>query len=595
MSARPNFAARALLIATLGVAASAASPTQSLPADAKPHPPSTLRIGLWTLWHDKQVSIAANPAATFRLCETCPASTLAHPIQIRASGNELVLPSKRLAGSVWLSGSLTLAAHGESLALRNPIRITAHNGELLLTVTLPVESYVERVVASEGDPADSPESLKALAIVVRSFALHQPHGHADYDLCDSTHCQLLHWPSHAFQTNPAAHAATLSTSGETLWFHGRRAQAWFHQNCGGRTASPQEVWPAKSRDSSSGSGPMFWLISRIDPYCTANGAREWSTNLSKADLTAALAAAGLARPGWNALSVSRRGESGRAVTLLVDSSPISAEDFRVAVGRSLGWGKILSTWFEISRQGDQFAFHGRGSGHGVGLCQAGAAVMSAQGRDATAILAQYFPGAEAADETTGRAWQSFQANGLVLQTLDPADAAFLPSLAQALNDAQSRSGIHATQTVTVRAFRSTPSFRDATLAPGWVAAFTEGNWIATQPLPALAARKLLVPTLRHEFLHALVESQSESDTPLWLREGLVEVWNGDARALAPPPSLKVDGIDSALTRAATESESEAAHRAAAWFAARLIDRYGRSQVLAWLRTAVPQSALATLK
>jgi stage II sporulation protein D len=547
------------------------------------------------LWHDKQVSIAPNPAATFRLCETCPASTLAHPIQIRASGNELVLPSKRLAGSVWLSGSLTLAAHGESLALRNPIRITAHNGELLLTVTLPVESYVERVVASEGDPADSPESLKALAIVVRSFALHQPHGHADYDLCDSTHCQLLHWPSHAFQTNPAAHAATLSTSGETLWFHGRRAQAWFHQNCGGRTASPQEVWPAKSRDSSSGSGPMFWLISRIDPYCTANGAREWSTNLSKADLTAALAAAGLARPGWNALSVSRRGESGRAVTLLVDSSPISAEDFRVAVGRSLGWGKILSTWFEISRQGDQFAFHGRGSGHGVGLCQAGAAVMSAQGRDATAILAQYFPGAEAADETTGRAWQSFQANGLVLQTLDPADAAFLPSLAQALNDAQSRSGIHATQTVTVRAFRSTPSFRDATLAPGWVAAFTEGNWIATQPLPALAARKLLVPTLRHEFLHALVESQSESDTPLWLREGLVEVWNGDARALAPPPSLKVDGIDSALTRAATESESEAAHRAAAWFAARLIDRYGRSQVLAWLRTAVPQSALATLK
>jgi stage II sporulation protein D len=595
MSARPNFAARALLIATLGVAASAASPTQSLPADAKPHPPSTLRIGLWTLWHDKQVSIAANPAATFRLCETCPASTLAHPIQIRASGNELVLPSKRLAGSVWLSGSLTLAAHGESLALRNPIRITAHNGELLLTVTLPVESYVERVVASEGDPADSPESLKALAIVVRSFALHQPHGHADYDLCDSTHCQLLHWPSHAFQTNPAAHAATLSTSGETLWFHGRRAQAWFHQNCGGRTASPQEVWPAKSRDSSSGSGPMPWLISRIDPYCTANGAREWSTNLSKADLTAALAAAGLARPGWNALSVSRRGESGRAVTLLVDSSPISAEDFRVAVGRSLGWGKILSTWFEISRQGDQFAFHGRGSGHGVGLCQAGAAVMSAQGRDATAILAQYFPGAEAADETTGRAWQTLLAQGFQLQTLDSTNSEYLPPLSQAIAQAESRSGLQPGAPITVRAYRSTSAFRDATLAPGWVAAFTEGNWIATQPLPTLAARKILVPTLRHEFLHALVESQASPKAPLWLREGLVEVWNGDAKPTAPPPSLKLDQVDSALTRAATESESDAAHCAAGWFAARLIDHYGRSQVLAWLRTAVPQSTLVALK
>ena len=591
MSVRPNLAACALLIATLGVAASAASPTQSLPAHANAHPPSTLRIGLWTLWHDKQVSIAPNPAAAFRLCETCPASALDHPIQIRASANQLVLPPNRFTGSVWLSGPLTLAAHGESLALHNPIRITARNGELVLSVILPVETYVERVVSSESSPADSLESLKALAIVVRSFALHQPHGHADYDLCDSTHCQLLHWPSHASQTNPAAHAATLSSAGETLWFHSQRAQAWFHQNCGGRTASPQEVWPSKSPDPA----PLPWLISHADPYCTPNGAREWSADLSKSDLTAALAAAGLVRPGWNALTVARRGESGRAVTLLVDSSPISAEDFRLAIGRSLGWGQILSTWFEVSRQGDRFLFHGRGSGHGVGLCQAGAAAMSAQGRNATAILAQYFPGAEAADETTGRAWQSFQANGLVLQTLDPADAAFLPDLARALYDAKSRSGIHATQTVTVRAFRSTPSFRDATLAPGWVAAFAEGNWIATQSLPTLAARKILVPTLRHEFLHALVESQAAPDTPLWLREGLVEVWNGDARALAPPPSLKVDLIDSALTRAATESESEAVHRAAAWFAARLIDRYGRSQVLAWLRTAVPRSALATLK
>ena len=155
MSVRPNLAACALLIATLGVAASAASPTQSLPAHTNAHPPSTLRIGLWTLWHDKQVSIAPNPAAAFRLCETCPASALDHPIQIRASANQLVLPPNRFTGSVWLSGPLTLAAHGESLALHNPIRITARNGELVLSVILPVETYVERVVSSESGPADS--------------------------------------------------------------------------------------------------------------------------------------------------------------------------------------------------------------------------------------------------------------------------------------------------------------------------------------------------------------------------------------------------------------------------------------------------------
>ena len=590
MSACSNAAVRLFLVAMLAGAASAVASTEPLTAPVNPPPPSTLRIGLWTLWHDKQVTIAPNPSATFRLCETCTASPLAGQMQIRAAANQLVLPSNRLSGSVWFSGHLTLAAHDESLAVNNFIRISARNGELVLAVTLPVEAYVERVVASESGPADSPESLKALAIVVRSFALHQPHGHGDYDLCDSTHCQLLRWAGHSGERvgSGAAHAATLSTAGETLWFRGQRAQAWFHQNCGGRTASPQEVWPSKS----PGSRPMPWLSSHIDPYCTANGAREWSANLSKSDLTAALGAAGLARPGWNVLTVSRRGESGRAVTLLADSIPISADDFRLAVGRSLGWGQILSTWFEVSRQGDRFVFHGRGSGHGVGLCQAGAAAMSAQGRNATAILAQYFPGAEAADETTGRAWQSFRTNGIVLETLDPADAAFLPELSAALSDAQNRSGTQATHPINVRAFRSTPAFRDATLAPGWVAAFTEGDWIATQPLATLAARKMLDATLRHEFLHALVESHAAPTSPLWLREGLVEAFDDRTIPTGPTPTLKLEEVDRALSHASTEAESQAAHRAAEWYAWRLLVRYRREQVLQWLRSGLPANALA---
>src|SRR5208282_777801 len=128
---------------------------------------------------------------------------------IRASGKRIALPGGREADSVSFSGSVTLSAHSETLTLRNPIRIAARNGELVFAVTLPVESYVERIVASESGAADSLESLKALAIVVRSFALHQSHGHADYDLCDSTHCQLLHWAGNSSR-QAAAHAATLA-------------------------------------------------------------------------------------------------------------------------------------------------------------------------------------------------------------------------------------------------------------------------------------------------------------------------------------------------------------------------------------------------
>jgi stage II sporulation protein D len=587
----PRKAVGLALLTVLGaaVAQPPAEPSSSLPA--------TLRIGLWTLWHDKEITVSPTQegSATLRICESCAASPLAQPTKIRAIEAGLALSDKHETGAVWLTGRVTLTAHGETLTFRNPLRISARSGELIFAVTLPVETYVERVVASESGPADGPESLKALAIVVRTFALHQAHGHADYDLCDSTHCQLLHWGGKP-EREASAHAATLATAGETLWFRGHRAQAWFHQNCGGRTASPQEVWPAttaQGRDLAR--KPMPWLTSRIDPYCTANGAREWSAEISVSDLTTALARAGLARPGWSKLTVAQRGESGRAVTLAVDSVEISAEDFRLAVGRALGWSKILSTWFEVSRQGDHFLFHGRGSGHGVGLCQAGAAVMSAQGRDSGQILAQYFPGAIAADESTGQSWMSLRGQGFVLETLNPADSADLAQLNHALADAEARSGLQPAQPITVRAFPSTGAFRDATLAPGWVAAFTEGNWIAAQPLSTLAARKLIAPVLRHEFLHALIEAQAAPATPLWFREGLVEALDSESKREVPPPALKLEQIDHELARADTEPQSQAAHRTAASYAARLLTRFGREQVMVWLRTSLPASALASLR
>jgi stage II sporulation protein D len=556
-----------------------------------PHGGATLRVGLWTLWHDSEITVSPTPesAVTLRVCEGCEAVEITRAIQVRAAGGRVDLSGRGQAASVSIAGSVTLIAHGETLMLRNPLRISARNGELVLAATLPVETYVERVVASESGSADSGESLKALAIVVRSFALHQAHGHADYDLCDSTHCQLLHWGG-SQERMAAAHAATLATAGETLWFHGQRAEAWFHQNCGGRTASPEEVWPGKAPRR-----PMPWLASRADPYCTASGAREWSANLSLSDLTAALAAAGLARPGWKTLTVARRGESGRAVTLTIGSIEVSTEDFRLAVGRALGWNKILSNWFEVSRQGDNFLFHGRGSGHGVGLCQAGAAAMSADGRGCTEILAQYFPGAIAADEGIGLAWQTLHGQRFVLETLDSADASYLSQLSQVWGDAEARSGLQAAGVITVRAFHSTPAFRDATLAPGWVAAFAEGNWIATQPLSTLASRKLLVSVLRHEFLHALVEGQAAPNTPLWIREGLVEVWSGELKPVGSAPTVKLDQIDHALGHAATEAQSEAAHRAAGFYAKQLLGRYGRGQLLAWLRSGMPSTVLTCVR
>ncbi|HEV2447124.1 MAG TPA: SpoIID/LytB domain-containing protein [Candidatus Sulfopaludibacter sp.] len=544
---------------------------------------------MWTLWHDREVVVTPTAATIIQTCERCAKHTLLQPATIRA-GDRLGVTlepgsQSEPTGTIRFSGGVTLRAHSESATVVDPVEITGRAGALIIKVTLPVERYVEQVVASESGPADSLESLKALAIVVRSYALHEAHGHSDYDLCDSTHCQLLHW--HDNRRSPAAHRATLETSGETLWFRGRRALAYFAKDCGGRTASASEVWPRLQ--------PAPYLPSRPDPYCSRNSAA-WATELTRSELAAALTKYGLAAPGWQHLSVDRRGDSGRVLALRVNERVIGAEDFRIAVGESLGWSKIPSTWFEVSPQGDRFLFHGRGTGHGVGLCQQGASVMASQGHSAPEILAQFFPGADVADEAKGRTWQVFSRAGFTLETLNVEGAAFLPEIARARAEASQRSGLNGAASFTVRAFASTQAFRDATLAPGWTAAFTEGDWIASQPLATLASRRLLVPTIRHEFIHALVEQEAGQHAPLWLREGLAELWSSDPDAQTAlhrrAPTTSIDAIDAVMMHAATEGQSSTAHRDAGIYAARLLDGYGRAQVLDWLRSGVPAGALA---
>jgi len=590
---RSRYLLSLLVAAVLFASAARRSPIAGASAGSAKAPVAraTLRVGMWTLWRDREVVVAPggrDGKIVLRTCAQCAAFSVTGSIDIRADGNALWIverDKKTTAPGIWIEGTNRLTAHRESVLLPYAASITARGGVLAIAVTMPVESYVERVVASESGPADSAESLKALATVVRTFALHEAHGHADFDVCDSTHCQLLHW-SDIGNRRKTAHVATLATAGETLWFHGGRALAYFHKDCGGRTASPTEIWPKASATP--------YLPSQPDRFCSASGSKEWASELTLNEISAALARAGLAKPGWLQLAIEKRGESGRAVTLRLDSNTISAEAFVLAVGESLGWSKIPSTWFEVSRQGDRFLFHGRGWGHGVGLCQKGAATMAAAGRTREQILAQYFPGAQTADEATGRAWKRFAGDGFTLESLDAADAAYLTELNLARHEATERSGLHGVAQITIRAFASTEAFRDATLAPGWVAAFTEGNWIATQPLHTLAARRLLSDTLRHEFLHALIEAEAGPNTPLWLREGLVETWSEpDAKAKAGP-ALKIDAVDQALVHATTEAESEAAHRAAGAVAALLLKRYGRAQVLAWLHSGLPSDAVAFL-
>jgi SpoIID/LytB domain protein len=90
-----------------------------------------------------------------------------------------------------------------------------------------------------------------------------------------------------------------------------------------------------------------------------------------------------------------RGRSGRIVRLRIDGekgSFIIGKELEIR--RALSPSHLYSSAFVVSRKNDRFILHGAGWGHGVGLCQIGAAVMANEGKPYLEILKHYYPGTE---------------------------------------------------------------------------------------------------------------------------------------------------------------------------------------------------------
>jgi stage II sporulation protein D len=247
--------------------------------------------------------------------------------------------------------------------------------------TVPLETYVARVVAGEALPGSQPAALEALAIAVRTYALANRGRHrADgFDVCDETPCQVVR------AATPATERAARATAARVLMRGGLVASIFYSASCGGRTEIPSDVWP--------GAEDPPYLPSADDEAC--EGAPAWEAALSAADLLRALRAAGFRGERLRELRIVSRNRSGRVARLKVDGltpGEISAQDLRMAVGRTLGWQHIKSTVFDVRRQSATYRFSGHGSGHGVGLCVIGSAKLAARGASAASILQKYSPG-----------------------------------------------------------------------------------------------------------------------------------------------------------------------------------------------------------
>lgn len=262
--------------------------------------------------------------------------------------------------------------------------------------------------------------------------------------------------------------------------------------------------------------------------------------------------------------------------------PVTATDFRLAIGRTLGWDKVRSDLYEAQDLGDTVSFRGRGQGHGVGLCQTGADVMGQAGHSYREILAYYYPGSSIGLNAQGLSWETLSGESLDLITTSRADAAvLLPAAEGALNFATHRTGWSISARPQVKVYPSISVYRNATGEPGWVAASTQGRTVRLQPISILRRTDSLDSILRHEFLHMLIEANAAPRAPIWLREGLA-IYLANPQAVRPT-SIDVGALERQMSALRNEEEMRAAYRACGAAAANAVEKGGLDSVLLWVR------------
>jgi stage II sporulation protein D len=276
------------------------------------------------------------------------------------------------------------------------LRVQIREGTQLVVREVPLEDYVAAAALSEVHPdaADAGVAeriFEVQAVIARSYAVSNRGRHAKdgFDLCSTTHCQLYE-PGRiaASRWTATLKDAVARTAGETLWFGGAPARAVFHADCGGHTSDASAVW--------GGAAPAY-LAGARDGGPAASAHTEWTFEATSAAMRRALDADARTDVGatLDRIDVAGRDAAGRAELITLRGSRtfvVRGEVFRDAIARALGARSIRSTLFTVRKTRNGFVFSGKGYGHGVGLCQAGALARLRAGQSVDQVLSFYFPG-----------------------------------------------------------------------------------------------------------------------------------------------------------------------------------------------------------
>jgi stage II sporulation protein D len=552
--------------------------------------PQTVRARLWYFQQPGTVKLKAEPGqAKLRKCATC-AETPLSAVTIRASGSQVQIESEKVTTPEVRVSGVYEAAAANVPPLRGdfPLIIRASDGKLQVTATMPMEEYIAGVLAGETGNFQSDEAQKAMAVAARTYALHfgARHSLEGFDFCDSTHCQALRLDA----VTPRLRKVSESTASEVLWYNGEPAAAYYHANCGGTTEDGRYFL---------GNNMLHppYLKQHSDTYCVRGGNSHWRGEVSMQELRRALMAEGVKIPGQiRSVTVAQRTPSGRVEFLTVIGSrsvTVPGLAFRLAVGRNIGWERLKSNWYDVRPDGQRLVFQGRGSGHGVGLCQVGAEIMGEEGKTYAEILSFYYPGTRLGVSAQGTQWQQLSSEDVELFATRPErDRTLLPLAARIMHEAEENTGLLYNSHVKLRVYASVAEFRDATGEPGWVAASARGSTIRLQPTDVLRDSATLESTLKHELLHILVESHAKAGTPLWFREGLVLYL---AQPQAVPKNVggfpSSDALNSVLRKPGNEAQMREAYAEAQYRVSKMVARNGKNTVIRWLQEGIPGNSL----
>lgn len=283
----------------------------------------------------------------------------------------------------------------------------------------------EQRVSASGAPAM--RSRESAQEIVRWY---DREDHSLFDVCADDHCQRYQGITKIITAT--ASKAIEDTRGSFLVYGDEICDARFYKACGGLSENFENVWedtpvpylrsvsdsthlhpPIKSEDEA-----RTWILSSPEAYCnTADAAIlrqvlpsfdqettdffRWRIEYSPLQLKEILLSkSGIDFGEIQNLSPVLRGPSGRILRLKIEGSKKTmVVGKELEIRRWLSKSHLYSSAFVVDIEREQngrpakFVFRGGGWGHGVGLCQIGAAVMAAKGKKAEEIVLHYFPGA----------------------------------------------------------------------------------------------------------------------------------------------------------------------------------------------------------